>query len=94
MPYVYTLKVCVISNNRCRCGKCDVSLLQNAKECKCCVEVEGCRKALADELVLEDAVGGHCLHYTAPGLQTSCFREVVIATSSRPIFDKRLQILL
>ena len=34
------------NNFRCSCGNCSVELLQNAKECCCCKEIEGCAKFL------------------------------------------------
>ena len=40
---------------RCSCGRCNTSLLENPRECECCREVEGCAKALVDELVLYEA---------------------------------------
>ena len=33
-----------------------MSLLQNEKECKCCREVQGCVKAINDEIVLEESI--------------------------------------
>ena len=46
---------------RCSCGRCNTSLLENPRECKCCKEVEGCAKALVDELVLSEAGNISCV---------------------------------
>ena len=38
---------------RCKCGNCYTSSLTNAKECKCCKEIEGFVNALKDETVIK-----------------------------------------
>ena len=55
---------------RCKCGKCDVSLLKNPYECYCCHEIEECQRALEDEVV-RDEVGAIWLHYLASRVQKS-----------------------
>ena len=37
---------------RCKCGNCCVDVLQNAMECQCCHEIEGCVQSLSSDLVL------------------------------------------
>ena len=37
---------------RCKCGNCHLDLLQNANECQCCQEIDGCKESLNSELVL------------------------------------------
>ncbi|XP_028394439.1 uncharacterized protein LOC114544657 [Dendronephthya gigantea] len=32
----------------CSCGNCSIEMLQNAKECRCCHEIEGCAKFIDD----------------------------------------------
>ncbi len=39
---------------RCTCGNCGTALLENAYECYCCCELEGCEKALNNEEVKQD----------------------------------------
>ena len=34
---------------RCKCGNCDVLLLQNISECYCCSELEGCMESIKTE---------------------------------------------
>jgi len=36
------------------CGHCSTKRLQNAKECQCCHELEGCMDSLDNELVLQE----------------------------------------
>ena len=43
------------SYHMCSCEKCNVSLLRNEKECKCCRELQGCLKAITDEVALEES---------------------------------------
>ncbi|XP_065058641.1 uncharacterized protein LOC135686047, partial [Rhopilema esculentum] len=38
----------------CECGKCDRILLQNAMECRCCLEIDLCVEAINDELVFRE----------------------------------------
>lgn len=37
---------------KCNCGNCHLDLLQNAKECQCCQEIDGCKESLNSDLVL------------------------------------------
>ena len=61
--------------SRCRCGQCDIALLENVKECKCCKEIEECVAAIHGERVLEElgkppeCVIGH------PGFAPTCLNQ-------------------
>ena len=44
----------IITFLRCKCGKCDRILLQNAMECRCCLEIDLCVEAINDELVFRE----------------------------------------
>ena len=41
-------------NFRCKCGNCNVALLQNISECYCCCELKGCEESIKSDLVLQD----------------------------------------
>ena len=48
--------------NRCKCGNCSIELLQNAKECQCCVEIDACVEALtSDQVVSEVGFSPKCI---------------------------------
>ncbi|KXJ09646.1 uncharacterized protein LOC110246688 [Exaiptasia diaphana] len=40
--------------NWCKCGNCNVKFLQNAYECCCCRDMEGCVEVLQDKWVIEE----------------------------------------
>ena len=40
--------------HRCKCRNCGIQLLTNGNECYCCCELEGHKKAMGSEEVLED----------------------------------------
>ena len=52
--YQYWNKNLHVISFRCKCGFCQVDLLENAKECHCCKEVQGCKEALQDERVIDE----------------------------------------
>ena len=41
-------------NFRCKCGNCNVALLQNISECYCCCELKGYEESIKSDLVLQD----------------------------------------
>ena len=51
---------------RCKCGNCNVTLLQNISECYCCFELEGCHESLESDLVVQDL---------APNITLKCITE-------------------
>lgn len=66
----------VVDNNIwCKCGNCCVDLLQNAMECQCCHEIEGCVQSLSCNLVLRELhspPGCVTLH---PGFRPVCLNR-------------------
>ena len=53
-------------NVRCKCGNCNIALLQNISECYCCCELEGCEESIKSDLVLQDL---------APDVKLTCITE-------------------
>lgn len=62
-PYFFRFG-CLYS--RCKCGNCNVALLQNISECYCCCELEGCEESIKSDLVLQDL---------APDVNLTCITE-------------------
>ena len=60
---------------RCTCGNCNMDLLQNVYECKCCREIEQCVKTLSSNLVVQD-IGTPALCITLhPGFPPVCLEK-------------------
>lgn len=59
---------------RCKCGNCSRDLLQNASECYCCTELEGCIESLESDIVKEDLADGTVLKCVTehPGFNIVC----------------------
>ena len=53
-------------NFRCKCGNCNIALLQNISECYCCCELEDCEESMKSDLVLQDL---------APDVNLTCITE-------------------
>ena len=43
-----------LQNFRCKCGNCNVALLQNISECFCFYELKGCEESIKSDPVLQD----------------------------------------
>ena len=56
----------ILLHFRCKCGNCNVALLQNISECYCCCELEGCEESIKSDLVLQDL---------APDVNLTCITE-------------------
>lgn len=63
-------------STRCSCGNCQVALLQNAYEAKCCREIEKCVEACERAEVLIDTGGKAPLCVTQhPGFRPVCLEK-------------------
>lgn len=64
-------------NFRCKCGNCNVALLQNISECYCCCELEGCEESIKSDLVLQDLAPDVNLTCVTehPGFQPVCLQK-------------------
>eukprot|EP00112_Aurelia_sp_Birch-Aquarium-sp1_P005304 Seg16.8 transcript_id=Seg16.8/GoldUCD/mRNA.D3Y31 product="hypothetical protein" protein_id=Seg16.8/GoldUCD/D3Y31 len=72
----------------CKCGNCKTNLLQNAKECNCCVEMEACQKALTDAVVLEEAGDLTCITQH-PGFKVNCLKNTTRRRRSKEVCLKK-----
>ena len=72
---IISLLLCAIFPIRCTCGNCNMDLLQNVYECKCCREIEQCVKTLSSNLVVQD-IGTPALCITLhPGFRPVCLEK-------------------
>ena len=71
------LLLITLLNFRCKCGNCNVVLLQNISECYCCCELEGCKESMKSDLVLQDLFPDVNLTCTTehPGFQPVCLQK-------------------
>lgn len=68
----YTLSVQLCNFYRCRCGNCKIELLENAKECQCCQEIEQCVDANNEYRVLEELGEAPACVTNHPGFKPVC----------------------
>ena len=64
--FIYFSANITLLHFRCKCGNCNVALLQNISECYCCCELEGCEESIKSDLVLQDL---------APDVYLTCINE-------------------
>ena len=64
-------------NVRCKCGNCNVALLQNISESYCCCELEGCKELMKSDLVRQDLAPDVTLTCITehPGFQPVCLQK-------------------
>ena len=61
------------SFHSCTCGNCGTGLLQNAKECCCCLEIENCLQFI--EVYCKDGKGALKCITDHPGFPAVCLNE-------------------
>ena len=61
------------SFHRCTCGNCSTGLLQNAKECCCCLEIENCLQFI--EVYCKDGEGALKCITDHPGFPAVCLNK-------------------
>ena len=67
----------------CQCGNCSLDSLQNAKECWCCTETEGCMLAISCSEVQEDVERRQLDCVTQhPGFAPVCLNEWCLRLSA------------
>ncbi|XP_067048448.1 uncharacterized protein [Acropora muricata] len=61
----------------CKCGNCNVALLQNISESYCCCELEGCKESMKSDLVRQDLAPDVTLTCITehPGFQPVCLQK-------------------
>ncbi len=60
---------------RCKCGRCSLEELSNAKECKCCTEIESCMVAINDAEVVEEVGSVVSCVTEHPGFSAVCLNK-------------------
>ena len=67
----------ILLHFRCKCGNCNVALLQNISKCYCCCKLEGCEESIKSDLVLQDlAPDGNLTCITEhPGFKPVCLQK-------------------
>ena len=60
---------------RCKCGNCDVTLLENVPEAMCCQEIERCIESVCSDLVLQDVETPPCCVTLHPGFSAVCLEK-------------------
>ena len=59
---------------RCKCGNCSTELLQNPKECLCCVEFDSCVEALNSDKVINEVTYPPTCVTRHPGFEPVCLQ--------------------
>ena len=81
-------------NFRCKCGNCNIALLQNISECYCCCELEDCEESMKSDLVLQDLapdVNLTCIT-EHPGFQPVCLQKwsLRLAADCKDVMDRTI----
>lgn len=79
----------ILLHFRCKCGNCNVALLQNISECYCCCELEGCEESIKSDLVLRDLapdVNLTCITQH-PGFQPVCLQKWSLRLAADKCFE-------
>ena len=71
-----------LSSLRCSCGNCDVELLENVYECRCCSEIDQCVEALSSDLVMEVVEIPPLCVTLHPGFRSVCLDKWSLRSSA------------
>ena len=72
LVYIWSFSHRFLLVRRCKCGNCCTELLQNPKECPCCVEIEACVEALDSDQVLHEVTTSPSCVTLHPGFRPVC----------------------